>query len=499
MLSDRQTKRHSRFLCALLVFCFLISLSACSEAQPEETSPSTGSVPAEEIGTETEPAPETEVNPSFEEADYGGRDFTVFAANDFVGEIYAEEQTGSVANDVIYARNLAVEDLYNVRFTVQAGERDNSRDFPKLTAMVTAGEGGIDLLDIHAYKAHNLILKDCLMDWNGIPGTDMAKPWWLVESNEASTFFGKLYAAGGSLNLTSLTHDWCMFYNPAIVENVGIGVSGLQETVIGGKWTLDAFEGMVRDVYFDLDGNGQRDMSDQYGFVAFWSTLDPMFTAAGESMTDRDDEGNLIITFMSEQTVDLYNKWYSIIFEQEGVYPAPESWQMTIDTFLNGTSMIIPGVINFAYQMADMEDGYGIIPYPKWNEQQEKYYTMPVDSASILGVLITADLSDHCIGNVVEALNYYSWRDVFPAYYDILLKGRYSLDQNTATIIDMFIPNAKYEFAVQFSENSGPPLYRLSYFTRDLVHNQTADIVSAFKRIEESVGKGVESIMEHYR
>ena len=129
MLSNRQTKQYSRFLCVLLVLCFLISLSACSEAQPEETSPSAGGVPAEEFGTETEPAPETEVKPSFEEADYGGRDFTVFAANDFVGEIYAEEQTGSVANDVIYARNLAVEDLYNIRFTVQAGERDNSRDF----------------------------------------------------------------------------------------------------------------------------------------------------------------------------------------------------------------------------------------------------------------------------------------------------------------------------------------------------------------------------------
>ena len=65
MLSNRQTKQYSRFLCVLLVLCFLISLSACSEAQPEETSPSAGGVPAEEFGTETEPAPETEVKPSF--------------------------------------------------------------------------------------------------------------------------------------------------------------------------------------------------------------------------------------------------------------------------------------------------------------------------------------------------------------------------------------------------------------------------------------------------
>ena len=499
MFTCKQTKRTSRLLCLILVLC-LISLGACSEKKPEEIASSAADAsPSDpDAGSQTQAA-ETEPEYVFEEADYGGRDFTVFAARDFVSEIYAGEQTGSLANDVIYDRDLQVESQYNVRIAVQEGDSNNANDFPGLKAMVAAGESGIDLVDIHAYKAHNLILADCLVNWHEIPGAELSNPWWLTESNEASTFGGKLYAASGALNLTSLTHDWCMFYNPVIVENVGIGVTNLQETVIGGEWTLDKLESLVKDVYVDLNGDGQRGLEDQYGFVAFWSTLDPMFTAAGLSMTGRDDEGNPDVTFMSEQTVDLYSKWYSIIFNQAGVFPAPEAWQITIDAFLGGKAMIIPGVVHFAFQMADMEDGYGIIPYPKWTEQQEKYYTMPVDSASILGVLTTADLEDHRIGNVVEALNYYSRRDVFPAYYDILLKGRYSLDENTAAIIDLFIPNAKYEFAVQFSENSGPPLYRLSYFMRDMVHNQKEDIASAFAKVQKPIDKGLNSIMEHYR
>ena len=95
-------------------------------------------------------------------------------------------------------------------------------------------------------------------------------------------------------------------------------------------------------------------------------------------------------------------RWYSFIFETEGVFPAPESSQLAIDAFVSGEALIVPGLVMTALKLADMEDGYGIIPYPKWDENQDRYYTMPSDSASILGVLTTADLSDHRIGNIAE-------------------------------------------------------------------------------------------------
>ncbi len=137
--------------------------------------------------------------------------------------------------------------------------------------------------------------------------------------------------------------------------------------------------------------------------------------------------------------------------------------------------------------------------YQEGSHEESSYYTMPSDSASVLGVLTTADLSAHRIGNIVEAMHYYSQRDVFPAYYDILLKGRYSLDENTAAIIDMFIPNAMYEFAVQFSENNRPPFYRLSYFMRDMVQKQKSNLTSTYKKVAKQIENGVGTIMEHYK
>ncbi len=80
-------------------------------------------------------------------------------------------------------------------------------------------------------------------------------------------------------------------------------------------------------------------------------------------MTGRGDEGNLVITFMSEETVTLYDQWYSFIFETEGVFPAPESSQLAFDAFASGEALIIPGLVMTALKLADMEDGYGIIPY----------------------------------------------------------------------------------------------------------------------------------------
>ena len=75
----------------------------------------------------------------------------------------------------------------------------------------------------------------------------------------------------------------------------------------------------------------------------------------------------------------------------------------------------------------------------------------------------------------------------------------YSLDENTAAIIVMVVPNAVYEFAVQFSEFDSPPLYRLSYFMRDLLQKQKSNISSSYKKVAKQIENGVGMIMEHYK
>ena len=312
MFRNKQAKRIFRLLCLLLALC-LIPLGACSEEKPEEKPSASADISPlnSEAEPETEPAVETEEKLPFEVNDYGGRDFNFFVAKGFLKDIYAEEQTGSVANDVIFDRNARVESLYNVKIGIQEGEANSMNDFPKLTAMVAAGESGIDVVDHCVYKAHNFILGDIVANWYDIPGTDMTNPGWLIESNDASTFNGKLFGASGALNLSSLLRDWVMFYNPVMLDDLGIGTTNFQEMIINGEWTLDKMKSLVENLYVDLNGNGERDYGDQYGYIADWPTLDPMFTVAGRSMTGRDDEGNLVITFMSEETVALYRQLLS--------------------------------------------------------------------------------------------------------------------------------------------------------------------------------------------
>ena len=98
------------------------------------------------------------------------------------------------------------------------------------------------------------------------------------------------------------------------------------------------------------------------------------------------------------------------------------------------------------------------------------------------------------VGTIYEVLSAESYKTVFPAYYDVALKSRYSAEPATAQVVDILMAGRKLDFTFQFGEK----LARLPYLFRDMVVANDTAVASKYKKIQKSLNKQIQSVMKIY-
>ena len=90
-----------------------------------------------------------------------------------------------------------------------------------------------------------------------------------------------------------------------------------------------------------------------------------------------------------------------------------------------------------------MTDDFGIIPYPKFDEN-DKYTTIIGGGSSLVVMPVTVEDVNRT-GNIVEALCALGSRDVIPAFYDVSLKTKFSRDAESEAMIDIIKDSLIYD------------------------------------------------------
>lgn len=500
-----------RILCAALAVLMLVSAAACSEtpAEPEDTGSGTPAVPADEAvpGGENQPAGEqaeeaaqedrASVKDGLPELNFEGREFRAAQQTSRTYEFYAEELTGEGTNDAVYNRNLTVEGRFGVKIV--------SVDYDSLSSITTdvatlakAGTDAYEVVSHYAYRAYVPIHSGVYRNWLDVPNVDFTRPWWNALANEQNTINGYLYTATGDVNISSLLTTYAIFFDVPVTEKYGITAESLYNSVYDGTWTIDHFIGLTSSIYEDSNGNGKRDDSDTYGFAA-WPGIsaDAWLPAFDQPISEKDADGFPVAAIMSDKTVSALEKMYHFYYETDGGYGDVGSAEGEVDMFARDLVCFVPSVFDDAFTVYRyMDSSYGILPYPKWDESQEKYLTNSRDQYTVIGIPIFKPDGDlEFIGTVMEALSAESWRSVYPQYYDIALKGKYSLDRDTATMVDLVLAGRNYDFSFLFGEAE---FNRLPYFFRDLLADRDVNIASKYKKAEKAIRKGTEKLRGYY-
>ncbi|MGN1128743.1 MAG: hypothetical protein ACI4T6_07295, partial [Candidatus Flemingiibacterium sp.] len=308
---------------------------------------------------------------------------------------------------------------------------------------------------------------------------------------------GTHYFAIGDFNLSALDFTHVMLFNKGMAKDYQ--VENLYDTVRQGKWTYDKFAEVAKLAVSDLDGNTEMNELDQYGYTSLVKQVMPSFWIASGAVTiTKDTDGTLVYTApTNEKLIEVFQKIYDItwsdnIWHQNVENFAPATSDAELKIFKQGQAMFTnASCFQITNMMRDSETEFGILPYPKYEESQEKYYSR-IEGAELFGIPKTNDDLE-MTGVILEALACASHNDVIPAYYDVALKVKYTRDEESAEMLDIVFENRVFDFGdTIFCDQLRDGIIRKSFETND------RDIVSALTGVEATVNGKLTPVNEGF-
>ena len=266
--------------------------------------------------------------------------------------------------------------------------------------------------------------------------------------------------------------------------------------VFDGDWTIDKMREMTENVWIDTNGDTKHDANDIHGYAVHpgLNTTDVWLAALDLPVATIHNDGTYSIDFFCEKTISALEKCMALTFDGEGTFTGTGGWREVPANFASGKIMMTQLYFGETTQsLTDMEDTYGILPLPKYDKEQQEYYTNAWDQFSVFSVPVTASDLEF-VGVIFDALSAETWRTVYPAYYDTALKSRYSADPAVAEIVDIIMAGRKFEFTFQF----GDDLQRLPYLFREMLAAKTTDVASKYKSVESKMKEAIEKMYSYY-
>ena len=275
----------------------------------------------------------------------------------------AGELGGDVVLDAVYNRNITVEDRLGVKINYIAGS-DDWNGFP--TAVMTALNSGSSDYDVIMEESSRLWQQSIkglyynLMDKQYL---DLDAPWWYGKMMEESNLDNsKRFFLNGDICLTVMLYASAMYFDKPMFTDYFGDVNALYDSVLDGTWTYDKCGTYCRDVYTDVNGNGAADDGDIMGFrYEQWGIPNYMSMSTGLTYITRDEEGFPVLNIMSEDGVKWSETLYKLLYtDNMSIFSNKENDKAT--TFINKTSLFLPGQFVTAHELRDVDFEYGILP-----------------------------------------------------------------------------------------------------------------------------------------
>ena len=150
---------------------------------------------------------------------------------------------------------------------------------------------------------------------------------------------------------------------------------------------------------------------------------------------------------LDERYVDAYAKAMAIndnhdICMHSGIY---SNWDILDAAFTEGRCLFSYVGMNRVTLFREMEADFGILPAPKYDEAQEKYYNV-ISTGNSNFLSIPKSVQDlERTGIITEALCAESLYTLTPAYYDITLKTKAARDEESSAMLDIIFANRVFE------------------------------------------------------
>ena len=439
----------------------LLALTACSSGDAGKTDG--GIKPDATSGEAATEAATLERPPVPEGTDYGGFEFRVLIPEAYLGglgdgtfaEVYSGEENGEPLNDAIYKRNSIVEDLLNIKIKTVVSTSWHTMP-NSIKKSVQAGDDDFDAID-GAYQPA-IAYAGCLANLYKVQNMDLAKPWWDQRMIETLSYKkSKLYYISGDIGYYDKYGIACILFNKRLFADNGLDYP--YEKVRSGAWTLDEFAALIKNAGRDLNGDGKMDENDLWGLTENSGASLRMLLGCGERIIELDGDGMPYLGAISERHIkavmaigELLSDKNNVLIGDSGQLKHFADCYAAMDAVSkNGQALFMGGQIVSIPSFREMEDDFGVIPFPKFDKSQPNYHAWVVSygNGSAYSIPVTnTDLSR--TGMIFEVMCGYSTDIIIPALIDVSLNSKFTRDEESAEMLGLIFKSKIYDFAVEY-------------------------------------------------
>ena len=430
--------------------------------------------------------------------DFGGQEFRILSispgkhfynkARDEENEIYFEEERGDTLYDAIYRRNMLTEELLNVKIVPVWGG-DTGEITTKTKNSVLAGDNEFDVAFNRLDFTLNLAAEHLMLNLYDLDTFDLTSPWWDENIVSSFTMFNDtLYTISGNINFYDDYAASAMYFSHRLMAAMGYDMP--YQTVRDGNWTIDMMIDMVKAATYDLNGDGViTPTDDMWGFAEAGDAVLHFIFACGETMSQVDNNGDLQITY-NEKLVQVVEKLYDFFSVSKTVTIGGTYGSI----FREGRKLFFMDMLGSISSLREMEDDFGVIPMPKWDEKQERYTGYVSNGWTTSFSIPVTNTDPERSALILDTMCAFSTETVTDAVFDIMLAEKLIRDTESQEMLQYVFDSKVYDWAGDLAW-AGP----LRSIYQSITSATSNTFTSQFDSKIESINGARDKLVESYR
>ena len=411
-----------------------------------------------------------------------------------------EELEGDQLNDSVLKRNASVEEQLGVTFKYTTTNYDWKEVTAAMEVVVMSGEDTYDLVIDDQLGLSTSSVNHQLYDVSDLKTIDFDEDcWWHEYMMNLSVDYKTINLIVGDYFMDVLNCSHALLVNRDLYRDLFDDPDTLYQMVTDGEWTYDTMLPLIKNTYYDLNGDGKKNANDRFGIIIgnIWGSCFPYVYGTDCDFVTRDSDGYPTLTLYSERLVKLYDYIREIYYSEGSNYNYDGEGTDDINSkFKSGEALFVDVTLRNFSVFRDDEIDIGIIPYPKLDESQESYVTVIHDTAEV-GVLPMTVKDPEMSGAVITALCRKSHNTVMPEYYENSLKIKYSRDDASANMIDLIHDGITDEFCLVYGSDWANGIF--TWTILEPLQKNLGSISSAYETRESAAIQALEDLVEAFK
>ncbi|MBO5275113.1 MAG: extracellular solute-binding protein, partial [Clostridia bacterium] len=422
-----------------------------------------------------------------EGTDYGGENFNLHIFDDSIHitwkdvDFSATEETGDTLNDAVFIRMRNVNEKLNININPIPSVPSGGT----MQKSVQSGDNAYDAGFLTTHSASTMSQSGFLMDLHTIDNLQLDQPWWDQNAVKDLSIGEKLFMVTGDIGTMYKKSIGVILFNKQLVAN-DTTLPNPYELVDNMTWTIDAFIDMGKKVSEDINGDSTWDKEDKYGLLFYSDMIALGLIGAGVQMATKNAEDIPEITFYSDKTVKVFEKYTELLYDETLSFSWSEHGLANDDViamFQDNRGLFNFNEFHAIENMRQMDTDFGILPMPLYEEGQDSYHHVINPHVAAMLVVPKSGLDMTRIAHVLDALGAESKNILTPAYYETYLKGKGTRDNESEATLDIVFSTLRYDAG--YMNNWG----NVGSFTLSMVNNHQDNLASQYEKIEKALDK----------